>query len=79
MIRLHRRPKARVVARNVDLVIHESGMPAVQTRRLNRRQFDAITEWIELVRKDGLPHVIQSTEVNEREGIVPLPGEDHHE
>lgn len=77
MRRARRRPTARVIARNVDLIVHESGTPAVQVRGLTPERDRAITDWMVRVRSDKPPHLVQSAEVNEREGIVPLPGENH--
>lgn len=59
------RPSARLVVRGVDLLIHSSGMPAVQIPNMTRREALAATSWGELVRKDSPPLVVQTREINE--------------
>jgi hypothetical protein len=61
---------ARIVARNVDLIVHESGVPAAQKRGLSSDEHKAIRGWGAMVWLDDRPLVVQDTEVNEAEGIT---------
>lgn len=59
------RPSARLVVRGVDLLVHSSGMPAVQVPGMTQREALAVMDWGELVRRGSAPLVVQTREVNE--------------
>jgi hypothetical protein len=69
MIGYHR-PSARLVVRNVDLLIHASGIPAVQVPSMTHREALAVMRWGEKVRTDSPPLVVQTREINEQEWVA---------